>query len=211
MKKTITAAMAVSALLFLSAPLPAQMDNLTNLSVEWMRLPARNAASDSADIVVYNPAALVRLPEGFHLNLGNQTLMRKPSHTYDFGLGAGERTFSQEGIDPFLPNFYAAYTKGKWAVYGGVYISGGGAVALRVRTANSNDMSDARAWTNVSPVASSGDAISPGNKRYVQFRADLTPNSTYWGSITPTLKDVAVDWQGEKRVVDVGGTFTKGR
>ncbi len=105
------------------------MDNLTNLSVEWMRMPARNAASDSTDIVVYNPAALVRLGEGFHFNLGNQSLLRKPSHTYDFGLGAGERTFSQDGIDAFLPNFYAAYNKDKWAVYGGLYISGGGAVA----------------------------------------------------------------------------------
>jgi long-chain fatty acid transport protein len=128
MKQFVWVAVAAAALFFLSAPLPAQMDNLTNLSVEWMRMPARNAASDSADIVVYNPAALVRLGEGFHLNIGNQSLLRKPSHTYDFGFGAGKRSFSQDGIDPFLPNLYAAYTKDKWAVYGGLYISGGGAV-----------------------------------------------------------------------------------
>jgi len=129
MKKFSVMMIAMTALFCLSATLPAQMDNLTNLSVEWMRMPARNAASDSADIVVYNPAALVRLGEGFHFNLGNQSLLRKPSHTYDFGLGAGPRTFSQDGIDPLLPNFYAAYCKDKWAVYGGLYISGGGAVA----------------------------------------------------------------------------------
>lgn len=129
MKKLSATWIVMAALFCFSQYLPAQMDNLTNLSVEWMRMPARNAASDSADIVVYNPAALVRLGEGFHFNLGNQSLLRKPSHTYDFGLGAGERTFSQDGIDAFLPNFYAAYTKDKWAVYGGLYISGGGAVA----------------------------------------------------------------------------------
>jgi long-chain fatty acid transport protein len=129
MKKIVIAALAASAVIFLSAPLPAQMDNLTNLSVEWMRMPARNAASDSADIVVYNPAALVRLSEGFHFNLGNQSLLRKPRHTYNLQLGGGERSFTQDGIDPFLPNFYAAYTKNKWAVYGGLYVSGGGAVA----------------------------------------------------------------------------------
>jgi long-chain fatty acid transport protein len=127
MKKLTAVLIAAAALLCLSATLPAQADNLTNLSVEWMRMPARNAASDSTDIVVYNPAALVRLGEGFHFNLGNQSLLRKPSHTYDFGLGP--RTFSQDGIDPLLPNFYAAYRKDQWAVYGGVYISGGGAVA----------------------------------------------------------------------------------
>lgn len=129
MKKSRMYVPAACALLLLAAPLAAQMDNLTNLSVEWMRMPARNAAVDSADIVVYNPAALVRLGEGFHLNIGNQSLLRKPSHTYDLGLGAGERSFSQDGIDAFLPNLYAAYTKDKWAVYGGLYISGGGAVA----------------------------------------------------------------------------------
>ena len=129
MKKTAVAVMATFILFCLSVQLPAQMDNLTNLSVEWMRMPARNAASDSADLVVYNPAALVRLSDGFHFNLGNQSLLRKPRHTYDLQLGAGERSFTQDGIDPFLPNFYAAYTRDKWAVYGGVYISGGGAVA----------------------------------------------------------------------------------
>lgn len=129
MRKTAVVLLAAFVLFGLAAQLPAQMDNLTNLSVEWMRMPARNAASDAADIVVYNPAALVRLGEGFHFNLGNQSLLRKPSHTYDFGLGAGPRTFSQDGIDAFLPNFYAAYRKDKWALYGGLYISGGGAVA----------------------------------------------------------------------------------
>ncbi len=129
MNKTAMIFVAAAAVALLCAPLPAQMDNLTNLSVEWMRMPARNAASDSADIVVYNPAALVRLVDGFHLNIGNQSLLRKPSHTYDFGLGGGERSFGQDGIDAFLPNFYASYNKDKWAVYGGVYISGGGAVA----------------------------------------------------------------------------------
>ena len=140
MRKTALAFMAAFILFGLSAQLPAQMDNLTNLSVEWMRMPARNAASDSADIVVYNPAALVRLSDGFHLNLGNQTLIRKPKHTYDLQLGAGERCFGQDGIDPFLPNFYAAYKKGRWAVYGGLYISGGGAVANYPEGSLSNDL-----------------------------------------------------------------------
>jgi len=128
MKKFSAWMIATAALIFLPATLAAQMDNLTNLSVEWMRMPARNAATDSADIVVYNPAALVRLGEGFHLNIGNQSLLRKPSHTYDLGLGGGERSFGQDGIDPFLPNLYVAYTKDQWALYGGLYISGGGAV-----------------------------------------------------------------------------------
>ena len=122
-----TVVLSLSALSILVAPLAAQMDNLTNLSVEWMRMPARNAATDAADIVVYNPAGLVRLADGFHLDIGNQSLMRKPRHAY--ALGEFDRSFGQDGLDPFLPNLSAAYTKGRWAAYGGVYVSGGGAVA----------------------------------------------------------------------------------
>ena len=174
MNKTAMAVVAAAALSLLCAPLAAQMDNLTNLSVEWMRMPARNAASDSTDIVVYNPAALVRLAEGFHLNIGNQSLMRKPSHTYDFGFGAGERSFSQDGIDAFLPNFYAAFTRDKWALYGGVYISGGGAVVDYPEGSISTDL--VALMVQMSPVLdesgqptgySYGD-IYPGTRQYLK-------------------------------------------
>jgi len=144
-----TAVLAAGALLALAMPLAAQMDNLTNLSVQWMRMPARNAATDSADIVVYNPAALVRLGDGFHLNIGNQSLMRKPNHAYSLP-GIGDRSFGQDGLDAFLPNLYAAYTKGRWAVYGGLYISGGGAVADYPNGSLTTDMITLSVWN--SPV-----------------------------------------------------------
>lgn len=112
---------------FLSCKVNAQMDNLANMSAEWMRMNNRNAALDAADIVNYNPAGLVFLKQGLHFNISNQTLIRQPEHTYDLGLGDGEKSFSQDGIDPILPMFYVAYTKDKWSAYSGVYVSGGGA------------------------------------------------------------------------------------
>ncbi|MBI9052731.1 MAG: outer membrane protein transport protein [Bacteroidales bacterium] len=105
----------------------AQMDNLANMSSEWIRMNNRNASLDAADIVNYNPAGLTFLNPGLHINISNQTLIRQPKHTYDLGLGEGEKTFEQDGIDAFLPMFYATYVKEKWAVYSGVYIAGGGA------------------------------------------------------------------------------------
>ena len=87
----------------------------------------RNASLDAADIVNYNPAGLTFLEEGFHINLSNQTLFRQPKHTYDLGLGEGEKSFEQDGTDAFLPMFYATYVKEKWAIATGIYISGGGA------------------------------------------------------------------------------------
>jgi len=105
----------------------AQMDNLANMSAKWIRANARNAALDGADIVNYNSAGLVKMSDGIHISLNNQTLFRKPQHT--FNVGFGEQTFKQDGADPFLPALYAAYKKDKWAVSSGVYITGGGASA----------------------------------------------------------------------------------
>jgi len=115
--------------LFFAGSLLAQIDNLTNMSAEWMRTSNRNAATDATDIVVYNPAATVLLSEGFHINIGNQTLIRKPQHTFDLGFGKGEQTFEQDKADPFLPNLFAAYRKDKWAVNAGIFVPGGGATA----------------------------------------------------------------------------------
>lgn len=105
----------------------AQMDNLPNLSAEWMRTAARNASTDAADAVVYNPAGITKLPNGFHVNFSNQTLFRNPSHSYDLGIGQGTKTYSQDGSDPFIPNLYMAFKKNNWALHAGVFIAGGGA------------------------------------------------------------------------------------
>jgi long-chain fatty acid transport protein len=107
----------------------AQHDNLINLSAEWVRTPARNAATDAGDIVVYNPAGLVKLNDGFHINIGNQSLFRKPSHTFDMGMGAGEQTYTQDGNDLFLPNLYMSYKKDKFSLFTGMFMAGGGATA----------------------------------------------------------------------------------
>lgn len=103
----------------------ANIDNLSNMSAEWIRTGNRNAATDAADIVLYNPAGLTELSNGVHINLSNQTLIRKPEHSFD--LGTGPQHYEQDSADLFLPNLYAAYTGDSWALFGGVYIPGGGA------------------------------------------------------------------------------------
>ncbi len=124
MKKILLSAICILSIVTFSN---AQIDNLTNLSPEWIRTGARNAAINSPDAVVYNPAGISRLEEGFHLGLGNQSFFRKPSHSYN--LGFGEVKYEQDGNDMFVPNLYAAYRKGNIAGFGGVYIAGGGATA----------------------------------------------------------------------------------
>lgn len=105
----------------------AQIDNLNNLSAEWIRSGARNASVDGTDIMVYNPGGVALLKPGFHIDLGNQSLFRRPSHEYD--LGFGKTKFMQEGNDLLVPNLFLSYNKSKWALFGAVYIAGGGATA----------------------------------------------------------------------------------
>lgn len=107
----------------------ANIDNLSNMSAEWIRTGNRNAATDAADIVVYNPGGITLLPDGFQVNIGNQTLIRKPKHTYDLSIyGGGAESHEQDDIDWLLPNVYMTYNKDNWALFGGYYIPGGGAV-----------------------------------------------------------------------------------
>ncbi len=105
----------------------AQIDNLTNMSAEWVRLANRNAATDAADIVVYNPAGLVSLADGFHLNISNQSMFRRPQHEFVDPITSESVSFKQGDPDWFVPNVYAAYTKDRWSVFTGVYIPGNGA------------------------------------------------------------------------------------
>jgi len=81
-------------------------------------------------------------------------------------------------------------------------------VGLRVRTDDDPGMANATAWSNLTPITVSGTMISVPVKRYAQFQLIL--NSSSLGQDTPRVRDVTLAWTGEERVVDVGGTFTKG-
>lgn len=118
-------------IILLGAETSANVDQLSNMSAEWIRTGNRNAATDSTDIVVYNPAGLTRMSEGFHLNIGNQSLLRSPEHSFDLGLpsSSGRKKCEQDGYDYFVPNLYGSYRKDTLAFFGGVYIPGGGSTA----------------------------------------------------------------------------------
>ncbi|MGC9324787.1 MAG: OmpP1/FadL family transporter [Desulfomonilia bacterium] len=105
----------------------AQIDNLTNMSAEWIRMSNRNAAIDAPDIVVFNPAGTVSLSPGFHLDIGNQFMFRMPEHSFTDPLDTGDLGYEQESPDLLVPNVYAAYTRDQWSLFGGIHIPGGGA------------------------------------------------------------------------------------
>jgi hypothetical protein len=86
-------------------------------------------------------------------------------------------------------------------------IAQGSDLDVKVRTGTVSDMSDAPAWTNVTPIPTYG-VVDPGTGRYVQFEVAMAADTT--ATLGPKLKSVTIRWNGPKRVVEVGGTFAKG-
>ncbi len=89
----------------------------------------------------------------------------------------------------------------------------GTTMGYKVRTGNQSDLSDASSFDSISGYTdasspSSSRSISASYSRYIQFQYALEPSSG--GQETPQLKDVTIDWVGERQLVDIGGIFTKG-
>jgi long-chain fatty acid transport protein len=91
------------------------IENKHNWSAEWVRTLNRNAATDSADAVSYNPAGVMKMDNGFYLNASGQYAIKDYSNTF---LGIKYETDEPD----FVPSFFALYKQDKWAAYGAVTI-----------------------------------------------------------------------------------------
>jgi prepilin-type N-terminal cleavage/methylation domain-containing protein len=85
----------------------------------------------------------------------------------------------------------------------------GTAIALKVRAGSQPDLSDAPGWSTVPASTVNPRSIGTSYSRYIQFQALLVSDPTT-STLTPKLRDVTIDWTGEKQLVNVGGIFTKG-
>ncbi len=108
------------------------VDYLSNQSARYFMSTSREAATDSADIVVYNPAGTAFLKEGLHINVSSQTFLKYYKNE-DVNISAMSFAESYETTQPSLvvPSAYAAYNfgqigSGKLAVFGGVGVPAGG-------------------------------------------------------------------------------------
>lgn len=111
----------VSALVFaVATPVMAgAIDNKHNYSAEYVRTLNRNAATDSADAVAYNPAGTVKMEEGFYVNLSGQYAFKDYSNTFN-----GIEYDSDE--PDVVPSLFALYRKDRWAGFAAFTIPAGG-------------------------------------------------------------------------------------
>ena len=87
---------------------------------------SRNAVTDCADGVTYNPAGLAFMDDGIHLNFSGQYIGKDYTITGTL-LGATEETeLSTTVPTTFIPNFYAVYKTGRLAAFGGFTVPAGG-------------------------------------------------------------------------------------
>jgi len=96
----------------------------TNQSASWVRLPSRNASIE-ADAVYYNPAGLMKMENGFHFGVSNQTIFQKREITSDYSY-LHNSLYEGSVKAPLFPSVAAAYKLDKFAVSFGFNPVGGG-------------------------------------------------------------------------------------
>ena len=121
MKRRIIAALVMFAVLgSASVTLASLVENNTNLSAEWTRMPSRVGLTDSVDTALYNPAGSVRLGEGVFVLVSNQTMPKKFTHTKD---GIAHKTTT---TTPFVPGLFVMKNGQNWSLFTGTTVIGGG-------------------------------------------------------------------------------------
>lgn len=115
-----------TALLSASAAFAGSVDNRNNNSAEYIRNVSRNAATEGADVSIYNPAGAVRMEDGLHLALSNQTVAKFNEHRFKASASAGEKGYKSDIVSPLYPTAFATYKNGDWAAFAAFYFPGGG-------------------------------------------------------------------------------------
>ena len=107
-------------------------DNKTNWSAEYIGILNRNAATDAADIAMYNPAGIMKMDNGFYGNLSVQYLPK------DYNNKIAGTDFDQD--DPsVVPGLFAVYKQDQWAGFFAVSnVVGGGKVDFKQGNATTN-------------------------------------------------------------------------
>ena len=121
MKEFFVFVFVACAVFFVTSPLLAGgIDNKTNYSADYIRTLNRNAATDSADAVVYNPAGVMKMEDGMYLKLDLQyTAIKEATNRI------GGMEFESDATD-FVPALFALYKKDRWAAFAAFSIPAGG-------------------------------------------------------------------------------------
>ena len=183
----------------------------TNQSAAWVRLPARNA-STSIDAAYFNPAGLMKLENGFHISLSNQSIFqtREINNTYagpggTFGLN--EHIYKGTVTALAFPSVYAVYKMDKLAFSLGFNPIGGGGGAEFKKGLPSFEVSQ----SDLVPLlaASQGasayrlDAYFKGSSTFLGFQGGVSYKINDWLSVAAGLRYVTANNTYEGHLTDI--------
>ncbi len=120
MKKLSIILCLIGFVLLTASPLLAGgVDNRSNFSGEYVRTVNRNAATDSLDAIVYNPAGVMSMENGKHANFSLHYVFKDYSNTVD-GVKFEQDSPSQ------IPALFGLFKRDKWAGFLAFTIPAGG-------------------------------------------------------------------------------------
>jgi len=120
MRKTFSLLFLISLILSTVSPLIAGgIDNKTNSSAEYIRTLSRNAATDSADAMVYNPAGVMEMQNGTYINFPIQYIFKTYSNTVAGNVYATENP-------SIVPSLLLLHKRDQLAGYFAATVVGGG-------------------------------------------------------------------------------------
>jgi len=133
------------------------IDNKTAWSAEYIRTFNRNAATDSADIVMYNPAGVTKMGDGLYGNFSALYVDK------DYSNNIGSTEFDQDEPS-FIPGFFLLYKKDRLAGFFALSnVLGGGKVDFENGNATTTAIGFNILFNPLSPLFGAGYSISNQN------------------------------------------------
>jgi len=153
------------------------VDYLSNQSARFFMSTAREAATDHADIVTYNPAGTALMKKGLHIDVSSQTFLKYYKNedvaiTAYPSAYAFKESYETTKESPVVPAAFVVYNfgqvgSGKLAVYGGVGAPAGGGTVE---------------WDGTAGVVALAASIGSNTSSYVTGTdVDLDAYSVYYG------------------------------
>ncbi len=194
----------------------------TNQSAAWVRLPARNASTEN-DAVYYNPAGLMKMNNGLHFSLSNQSIWQKREVVSDYPY-LNNGTYKGTVKAPLFPSVYAAYKMDKLAFFAGFNPIGGGGGATYEDGLPSFEMSQSDlvpmlAGAPFNATAYRMDVFFKGTSTFFGFQGGLaykindfisvaaglryvTAKNTYEGYLKDVQVNIASGWTDASVILD---------
>ena len=199
----------------------------TNQSAAWVRLPSRNASTE-IDAVYYNPAGLMKLKNGFHFSVSNQSIEQNKtiknfykSPGTQFGLNQPE--YDGKVTAPLFPSIYAVYKTDRLAYSLGFGPVGGGGGAVFKKGLPSFEMSAADLVPALQPTTGADayklDAYFEGTSVFLGFQGGVSfkvndmisigaglryvsAKNTYKGHLNNIQLELPTGWQNANDIMN---------